>query len=293
MPIHPPVKPPLPPTRSHLHVHRQEFPGPGSLLRGVARNRHLIGQMTRRDVLGRYRGSYLGLLWPFLSPIFLLAIYTVVFKYILHASFDGSPHGSEPDFALKLFSGLIVFNVFAECISRAPNLIMLNTNYVNRVVFPLEILPINVVLSSLFHLTLSVVPLVVFTFVIKGYVPWTAAEWPLLLLPMLCYALGLTWLLAAVGVFLRDLNEGAVAAIAVLMYGSAIFYPVEKVPVSLQPLVRFNPLANLVAQSRQTAVIGHPLEWSVYGWLVLGGIVALWFGYMVFMRVKHTFADVI
>ena len=270
---------------------------PWAMVAGFVQHRHLIKQMTRREVLGRYKGSYLGLLWPFLNPILLLIIYTVVFKYIFNTKFKGRFGESGAEFSLILFSGLIVFNVFAECIARAPNLILLNSNYVNRVVFPLEILPVTIVLSSIFHLMISLVPLLLATFFLTGSVPETMLQWPLLLLPMTGYGLGVCWLIAAAGVFFRDLNEAALAAVQILMYASAIFYPLrvvtDKVPKLLQPLVEWNPVANLVEQSRQTAAMGHPLEWNVYGGLLAGSLVCMAVGYMLFMRVKHTFADVI
>ena len=240
---------------------RRKLAGPGELIAGFAKHRHLIGQLTRREVLGRYRGSYLGLLWPFLNPIFLLIIYTVVFKYIFHVTFGKGLGETKTDFALILFSGLIVFNVFAECIARAPNLILQNGNYVNRVVFPLEILPVTIVLSSLFHLLMSFVPLVLVTALLRGYVPWTVIEWPLLLLPLFAYGLGAVWLLSALGVFLRDLNEVVLAATTILMYASAVFYSLDymhKEAAAFEPYIRLNPLAHLVEQSRQVAVIGHP-----------------------------------
>ena len=276
---------------------RQRFAGPAEMIVGIARHRHLIAQLTRRDVLGRYRASYLGLLWPFLNPIFLLIVYTIVFRFIFRARFNGRFGESETDFALMLFAGLIVFNVFAECIARAPTLILTNANYVNRVVFPLEILPMTLVLSSLFHLLMSFVPLVLVTLVLKGHLAWTVVEWPLLLVPVLGYALGVTWLIAAAGVFLRDLNEVVLVATTVLMYASAVFYPLnvvsDKVPLLVRPLVLLNPLARLIEQSRLISVAGQPLNLSVYGWQLIGATVCALAGYTVFMRVKHTFADVI
>jgi lipopolysaccharide transport system permease protein len=271
--------------------------GPVEFITGIIQHRHLIGQLTRREVLGRYRGSRLGLLWPFLNPVLLLIIYTIVFRFIFKAKFNGRFGENDSDFALMLFSGLIVFNVFAECIARAPSLILQNANYVNRVVFPLEILPITIVLSSLFHLLMSFVPLVLVTFVLKGHLNGSVAEWPLLLLPLFAYALGTAWLLAALGVFLRDLNEVVLAATTILMYASAVFYPIsvvsDKVPALFQPLVQLNPIAHLIEQSRQISVAGRTLDLADYGWQMLGGSLCMLLGYVVFMRVKHAFADVI
>ncbi len=276
---------------------QRRLAGPGDLLAGVFRHRHLIAQLTRRDVLGRYRGSYLGLLWPFLSPVCLLVVYTLVFRFIFRAKFNGRFGETETDFALMLFAGLIVFNVFAECIARAPTLILQNANYVNRIVFPLEILPMTLVLSSLFHLLMSFVPLLVVTLALKGHLAWSVVQWPLLLLPLLGYGLGVTWLISAAGVFLRDLNEVVLVATTVLMYASAVFYPLnvvsDKVPEIVRPLVLLNPIARLVEQSRLISVAGQGLDLTTYSWQLIGGTVCALVGYAVFMRVKHTFADVI
>ena len=295
----PPATPPAPadpPTVRTTSSSRRQLAGPREMIAGFIRHRQLVGQLTRREILGRYRGSYLGLLWPFLNPIFLLVIYTVVFKYIFRAKFNNRMGESETDFALLLFSGLIVFNVFAECIARSPSLILANANYVNRVVFPLEILPVAIVLSSLFHLLVSFVPLALAVFIIKGGLSWTALEWPLLLLPVLAYGLGTAWLLSAVGVFLRDLNEVVLAATTVLMYASAVFYSLSTVATrapQFEPYVRLNPLAHIIEQSRRVSVVGAPLDFADYGWQVFGGLIGMGVGYAVFMRVKPAFADVI
>ncbi len=276
---------------------QKRLEGPGSLVAGIVTNWHLIAQLTNREVLGRYKGSYLGLLWPFLNPIFLLVIYTLVFRFIFQARFSGRFGESQTDFALMLFAGLIIFNVFAECIARAPSLILLNASYVNRVVFPLEILPITIVLSSLFHLLMSFVPLVLVILLLKGQLAWTLLEWPLLLIPLLGFALGTTWLIAAAGVFLRDLSEVTLVATTILMYASAVFYPIsvvaDKIPGPLRLLVLYNPVARIIEQSRLISVAGQPLDLTVYGWLVIGAFICMMVGYSVFTRLKHTFADVV
>ena len=297
MSIAPPPVPAVPEIVRTTDSGPGKLAGPREFVAGIIRHRHLIGQLTRREVLGRYRGSRLGLLWPFLNPVLLLIIYTVVFRFIFKSKFNGRFGENDSAFALMLFSGLIVFNVFAECIARAPSLILQNSNYVNRVVFPLEILPITIVLSSLFHLLMSFVPLVLVTLLLEHHLAWTVAEWPLLLLPLLAYGLGTTWLLAALGVFLRDLNEVVLAATTILMYASAVFYPIsvveDKVPALFRPVVELNPIAHLIEQSRNLAIAGQGLDVSDYGWQLLGGTVCMLVGYTVFMRGKHAFADVI
>ena len=267
------------------------------------RYRHIIRQFTRREVLGRYRGSYMGMVWSFVNPLLLLAIFTLVFKFVFHAKFTGNPREGAFDFALMLFAGLTVYNLFAECLNRAPSLILLNASYVTKVVFPLEILPLTVVLSAVLHLLISFVPLCLGVAFLRAWgqpgdvphgLPMTILYWPLLLPLILFWAAGLTYLLSALGVFLRDLNQAMLAVTTILMYASAVFYRIDQVEEpAYQTIVRLNPIAFLCEQSRNLSVRDLPMDWSGYG-VVLGcGIVFAAAGYGVFMAVKRSFADVV
>lgn len=295
MPAAPPVSALPPPPVRHISPRNlaDADAGPGRLAADLWRHRHLLGQLVRRDAIGRYRGNYLGVFWSFLNPLLLLAVFTVVFRLIFKGSFSGRPDEGPGDFALQLFAGLIVFNVLAECISRAPSLLLLHPNYVKKIVFPLELLPVMVVLSSVFHLLVSLVPLLAALVYLHGGVPAGAAWWPLLILPLGALSLGVGWLLSALGVFLRDLGQIAGVLSLVLMYASAIFYSSARVPVEVQPFVRLNPLAFLCEQSREMFVWGTPLDWEGYGWTLLVSTVVMFLGYAVFMRVRHAFADVV
>ena len=222
----------------------------------------LIAQLTRREVVGRYRGSHLGIFWSFVNPVLLLCIYTLVFKYIFHSRFTGHVDESPADFPLALFSALIVFNLFAECLNRAPSLILLNSNYVTKVVFPLEVLPLTVVFGSLVHLLIGFFPLVLATLIARGgHLHPTVALWPLLLVPISAWALSLTWLVTAAGAFLRDLSEVMAALTQILMYASAVFYPIqgldEHVPPVVKTIIALNPLAFFSEQSRKPHGLGR------------------------------------
>lgn len=266
---------------------------PFAILANLRQHRHLLAQLTRREVQARYRGSYLGVLWSFLNPLFMLAVFSVVFGLIFQGRFTGHANESPVDFALQLFAGLIIFNVFAECMQRAPNLMLSNSNYVTKVVFPLEILPVTVVLNSLVNMLFGLAPLLVGIFIFRGHLPWTLLLWPLLMVPIFLLALGLTWLMSALGVFFRDLNELVGPLTQVLVYASAIFYPIERVPAAIQPILRLNPLAFLAAQSRDLAVWGTLPDWTGFG--VVCGVSLLFAtaAYAAFTRVKHAFADVL
>ncbi len=296
MPV--PVLPARPiPGAPHPHAPAR----PTGLLTTLRRHRFLIAQLTRREVIGRYRGSHLGIFWSFVNPVLLLCIYTFVFKYIFNAKMvPGHPDEGWADYALFLFAALIIFNLFAECLSRAPNLILLNANYVTKVVFPLELLPLTVVLGSLVHLLISFVPLCLAVLVTRGgHLHATVAFWPLLLVPISAWALAITWLVSALGAFLRDLNEVMLALTQILMYASAVFYSLAaltvnpNVPAPVRTLIQYNPLAYLCEQSRNLVVWGTPMNWQTYGWVTLAGVVVMSVGYKLFMSVKPAFADVI
>ena len=275
---------------------------PAGSLGSLWRYRHIIRQFTRREVLGRYRGSYMGILWSFLNPLLLLAIFTAVFKLIYSTRLANIPNEGSFDFALMLFSGLIVYNLFAECLNRAPNLILMNANYVTKTVFPLEILPVTVVLSAVLHLLISFVPLCLGVAFLRAWgqpsavphgLPVTILCWPLLLPPIVCWALGLTYVLSAIGVFVRDLIQAMLALTTILMYASAVFYRIEQVPPQYQVFIRYNPIAYFCQQSRDLAFRGFPVDWRWYGGILGTGAVFALVGYGVFMRAKSAFADVV
>ncbi len=291
------TRPPRALSAAHPHI---PVRAPG-VLGTLRRHRFLIAQLTRREVVGRYRGSHLGIFWSFINPVLLLCIYTFVFKYIFNAKMTpGHPEEGWADFALFLFAALIIFNLFAECLGRAPNLILLNANYVTKVVFPLELLPLTVVLGSLVHLLISFVPLCLAAFITRnGHLHEAVIYWPLLLVPVTFWALATTWIVAALGAFLRDLNEVMLALTQILMYASAVFYSLagldqnKNVPDAVRVLIRLNPLVFFSEQSRNLVVWGMPMDWVSYGWVTLTGLLAMTVGYKLFMNVKQAFADVI
>jgi len=252
----------------------------------------LIWQFTKRDVLSRYRGSYLGILWSLLRPLALLIMYTIVFGFIFESKLGNQPNETKLDFALALFCGLILFEFFAECTTRAPVLMLSNVNYVTKVVFPLEILPVTTVGAALMQLVISFVPLFIGQQLFHGLIPVTALYLPVVLLPLIMLCLGITWLVASLGVFIRDINSIMPVLLQIVMYASAIFYSINKVPACFLPLVRGNPLAIAIDQARAVVLLGVPPVWSQYCWLLVVGIGIMIVGYGFFMRTKTAFADV-
>ena len=269
---------------------KSEFAG---FWRQLHAHAHLIWQLTMRDALGRYQGSHLGAFWSILNPLGLLAVESVVFGLIFKSRFTPYPSEGPADYALALFAGLMVFNVFAETLTRSPSLIVTQPNYVTKVVFPLEILSITIVLSAVVNMCISLLPLWFGLLLLRGHIAWTMLVWPILLPPLFCFCLGLSWVLSAAGVYFRDLNASIIVLLNIVMYGSAIFYPISKVPPAMLPFVRYNPLAAFVEQSRNLAVWGVLPDFHVYGWVGAVSLGTLLAGYAVFARMRSGFADVL
>lgn len=265
---------------------------PWRIIRALYRHRGLIRQFIIRDVQSRYRGSYLGIVWSLLRPLSLLVLYTIVFGFVFESKLGNRSNETKLDFALALFCGLILFDFFSECAARAPALILTNANYVTKVVFPLEILPVTAVGAALTQLLISFVPLLIGQQFVHGLIPVTALYLPVVLLPLIMLCLGITWLIASLGVFIRDINSILPVALQIVMYASAIFYSISKVPARLLPLVRVNPLATVIDQARAVLFLGAPPVWSQYCWLLAAGMVVMIVGYAFFMRTKSAFADV-
>lgn len=266
---------------------------PWRIIRHLSRHEALIQQFTKRDVMGRYRGSYLGILWSLLRPLCMLAVFGVVFGYIFQSRFGNDPHESKVDFAMALFCGLIVFDFFSEALARAPTLILSNTNYVTKVVFPLEILPVSVVGAGLVHLAISLIPLCLAYLVVHHTLHVTALCIPLIVIPLVFLALGVTWLFSSLGVFIRDINSFVPVLTVIIMYASAIFYRISKVPAFFLPIVIYNPLAVMVDDLRNVFMWGLPMDWGRYGLMTLISFVFMLVSYAFFMRTKSAFADVI
>ena len=225
-------------------------------------NRSLLWQFARREVLGRYRGSLLGLTWSFLTPLLMLGVYSFVFVGVFRASWSGAAKGGGLEFAMQAFAGLVVFNLFAEVASRAPNLIVEQPNLVKKVIFPVELLTWSAVLSGLFHLIISVVSLLLVLLVTRGGFPITVLALPLVLLPFLPFLLGLGWFLSALGVFVRDVGQMMTMIVSLTMFMSPVFYSLSTLDVRWQFWMRLNPLTLIIEQVRTVTLQGLWPNWQ-------------------------------
>lgn len=277
-----------------INPHALQPVSPNALASSLWHNRQLIAQMTRREVAGRYRGSALGLAWSIFNPVFMLTVYTFVFSEIFKARWGGAGgDDSKTQFALVLFVGMIVLNLFSEVVNRAPGLVLGNANYVKKVVFPIEILPVIAMGTALFHSLISLGVLLATFELFNGYLPWTVIFIPLIFLPLVIVTLGLAWILASLGVFLRDVGQTVIIFTTVLTFLSPVFYPVTAVPEKFRPWLMANPLTFIIEQAREVLIWGHlPNGWGL-GIYTLAASLFAWVGFAWFQKTRKGFADVL
>ncbi len=256
-------------------------------------HRTLIVNLAKRDVVGRYSGSMLGLMWSFFNPLLMLCVYTFVFGVVFRTRWSPGGTGSVLEFAVILFSGLLVFGIFSECVNRAPTLMLQNPGFIKRVVFPLEGLPWVVVCSSLFHAAISLVVLALVMLVVMGSVPPTWPLFAVVLVPLLLFVVGFSWALAALGVYLRDLAQTINIATAVLMFLSPIFYPATAVPAEFRWAIDWNPMTFFVEQTRAVLVWGRLPDFAGLAWMAVAGLAVAWLGLAFFQHARDGFADAI
>jgi lipopolysaccharide transport system permease protein len=255
-------------------------------------HRELCTALIWREVLGRYRGSTLGILWSFFNPVLMLAVYTFVFSVVFKARWNAGSE-SRIEFAIVLFAGLMVFNLFSECVTRAPALILSNTNYVKKVVFPLEILPWVSLGSALFHTLISLGVWLLFYAVFFGVPPATVFLLPVVVIPLIAFTMGISWFLASLGVYLRDVSQIIGILTTVLMFLSPIFYPVSSLPEEYRGLFQLNPLTPTIEMARDVLIWGKQPEWTLYGAYMAVALLVACLGFAWFQKTRKGFADVL
>jgi len=263
-----------------------------SLGRSIIAHHQLVGRLVEREVTARFQGSMLGLAWMVLTPLLTAAVFTFVFSAVFRARW-GLQQGSAFDFAIILLVGLAVHGIFAEAVGRAPALIIAHASYVTKVVFPLEILPVVALLTSLVNAGISLAIVVLGQLALNGVLHWTLIFLPLIMLPYLMFVLALLMFFAACGVFLRDLAQIVTLLITMSLFLTPIFYPLTAVPAAFQTAMRLNPLTLIVEQGRAVVVEGvlpDFLSLGLYfGCATLALAVSFWF----FQRLRPGFADVL
>ena len=262
-------------------------------LSSLLQHRELWLRLSEREIAGRYRGSVLGWGWSLLTPLLMLGVYTFVFSTVFKARWGDLEQAGSLGFAINLFAGLISFNIFAECASQAPTLILGNVNYVKKVIFPLETLSAVSVTAALFHACTSTIILLAFELIAIHQVPLTVLWLPLVWLPYVLGCLAMSWCVSALGVFLHDLGQVIGVMVSMLMFMSAVFYPLSALPQSLQTVLALNPLVLVIEQSRRVLVQGMPpsIIYLLLGSVLMLGLCEL--SFRLFKKAQRGFADVL
>lgn len=268
----------------------------GACARSLWTHRHLIRQMVKREVVGRYNGSVLGLGWSFFNPLLMLCVYTFVFSVVFNARWGVASAGEDESksmFAIVLFIGMIVHGLFAEILNRAPGLIVGNVNYVKKVVFPLEVLPVVTAGAALFHTMVSLLVWLA-AYVIFVDVPgWHALLLPIVILPLLVLALGIAWFLASLGVYLRDIGQVIAVVTTIMLFLAPVFFPVKSLPEEFQPLIMANPLTFIIEQAREVLIWGQLPDFLGLLRYTVTALMVLWAGYAWFQSTRKGFSDVL
>jgi homopolymeric O-antigen transport system permease protein len=265
------------------------------LLRPLAlvwRQRVLLRRMTWREISSRYRESVLGTIWAVVNPLLMLSIYTFVFGYMLKSRWPGQGD-NKLLFAVTLFAGLIVNTMFAETINSSTKVIAENANYVKKVVFPLEMLPLVLLGNALFHATVSFGILIVANTLVGTGLHLTMLLLPMVIVPIVLATAGIAWILASLGVFLRDASQIVGFVTTFMMFLSPIFYPLSSFPAAMQKWLLVNPLTLPVVQVRQVVIDGALPAWRELAISYAVGLAVAAIGLWVFERTRKGFADVV
>ncbi len=263
-------------------------------VRSTVAHAGLIRQLIGRDLALRYRGSVLGLAWTILTPLALLAIFTYVFAVVFKARWPGlADDAGKAEFALAIFCGIVCFALFSEPVGRAPGLIVSSVSYVKRIVFPLEILPVVAVCSALVIFIVNLCVLLAATLVVRGEIPLSAVVLPIVVVPIVVLALGVSWFLASLGCYLRDVGHAVTLILQMLFFLTPIFYPLAAVPEPYRTIVGLNPITTAVESARGALLMDRWPDWPALGMALLMSLVVAQLGYAWFVSTKRGFADVL
>jgi lipopolysaccharide transport system permease protein len=251
----------------------------------------LIVSLTRRELAARYRGSILGFLWTLVTPMVMIAIFTIIFAGIFKAKFGAT--SSQWDYALYLFCGLLPWNAFQESLQLSSTTIVGHANLVKRVVFPLETLPVSLTLAAAVNQLFGTLVLIIAVMVLRREVHPTLVYLPLILIPQLIATFGAAWLVASLGVFIRDMVQGIALLLMAWMYLTPIIYPESLVPANYRTAINLNPFTPLVRNYRRILLDGVAPDWQGLAYFLAFGVILFLLGYWWFARTRKNFADVI
>lgn len=251
----------------------------------------LILSLAKRELLTRYKGSALGMVWAVITPVVMITIFTFIFSGIFSARFG--PGGTAWDYALYLFCGLLPWTMFQETVQTSSTTIVAHANLVKRVVFPLETLPAAQALSALANQMFGTIALLVACIVVRHELHASILWLPTLLIPQLVLTLGVAWLVASLGVFLRDIAQGITLVLMAWMYLTPIIYPETIVPERYRPFINANPFTALVRSYRRIFLEGLAPDWPSLAYFAILSAIVFLIGYWWFAKTRRNFADVI
>ncbi|MEE2906865.1 MAG: ABC transporter permease [Planctomycetota bacterium] len=263
------------------------------------RHRDLVLRLGRRDIEARYRGSALGLIWAIVQPLVLLAVYTFVFGVVFKMRAtkigmeDAADQVNEASFAMSLFAGLILYNLFSDCVGKAPSILRQNVTFVKKIVFPLEILPWSTMVMAVFNAIVATIVFAIFYAFIEGAPPLTVLLVPVVVLPVIIMVLGLCWILMSVGLYVQDTQQIVGLVLTIALFTCPIFYPLWMVPEPWQNWLYLNPLTVAIEMVREVVFVGTIPD--VWIWLIYLGasVVVAWIGWTWFTITRRGFADAV
>lgn len=258
----------------------------------IITHKELIKELVIRDLSARYKGSTVGILWSFITPLMMLIVYTFVFSVVFKAKWNVDTD-TQINFSVVLFVGLIIHSFFSEVINKSPLIIISNPNYVKKVIFPLEILPVVTTISAVVNMIISIVILAIAIFILQGGIEPTFLYLPIILIPLVILTMGLAWFLASIGTYLRDISYLTTIITTIMLFLTPVFYPLSALPEKYHPYILGNPLTFIIEQSRNVALFNKaPDFYGVVLYTFFASIFAM-IGYLWFEKTKRGFADVI
>jgi lipopolysaccharide transport system permease protein len=262
------------------------------VFRPLTQHWHLLLQLSKRGIQSRYRGSVLGMFWSLLTPLLMLLVYSFVFSVVFKAKWN-HPGAEDANFGVILFSGMIIHALFSEPMVLSSTSITSNTQYVKKVVFPLEIMAWSTIIVASFQALISFIILIVFMLFSGMAIHPTILLFPVVVAPLILFSVGLGWILSSLTVFVRDVAQlvGIVSIIALFI--SPVFYPVDRLPAIWQSLIYLNPISYIVDQMRRISIYGEMPDWTGLGIYTLVALLVAWLGLALFQRLRTGFADVL
>ncbi len=256
-------------------------------------HRQLIYQMTKREITSRYRGSALGMLWSFINPLLMLIVYTFVFSVVFKAKWPGTVEESKSQFAIILFAGMIVHAFYCEVLNLSSNTIVGNSNYVKKVVFPLEVLTLITTFAALFNMFISTLVLFAINLILGDSIHWTILLTPVVVLPLFILTIGSGWLVSALGVYIRDISQFMGVLTSLLLFLSPVFFSLNSLPAEFRGIIELNPLTFIIEQFRKVFIFGELPDFIGLIEYAFFSLIFTLISYKLFNKLRKGFADVI